>query len=70
VDDVAGQLLAVGRWAPELLTPAAALSKSNQRLWGMGMPFGVHIDLVTSMANLEGLFLPPRYPRPPGAPPW
>jgi hypothetical protein len=35
-----------------------------------GMPFGVHIDLITSMANLEGLFLPPRYPRPPGAPPW
>jgi hypothetical protein len=35
-----------------------------------GMSFGVHIDLITSMANLEGLFLYPRYPRPPGAPPW
>jgi hypothetical protein len=35
-----------------------------------GMPFGVHIDVITSMANLEGFVLPPRYPRPPGAPPW
>jgi hypothetical protein len=35
-----------------------------------GMPFGVHIDVITSMANLEVFFLSPRYPRPPGAPPW
>jgi hypothetical protein len=39
-----------------------------------GMPFGVHIDdvidVTTSMANLEVFFLSPRYPRPPGAPPW
>jgi hypothetical protein len=33
--------------------PAAALSKSNQRLWGCHLAFGVHIDLITSMANLE-----------------
>jgi hypothetical protein len=28
------------------------------------MPFGVHIDLITSVANLEGLLLSPRYPPP------
>jgi hypothetical protein len=29
------------------------------------MPFGVHIDLITSMANLEGFFCPPGTPAPP-----
>ena len=29
------------------------------------MPFGVHIDLITSMANLEGFFCPPGTPGPP-----
>jgi hypothetical protein len=50
--------------------PAAASSNFNQRLWGCHLPFGVHIDLITSMTNLEGLCqlrLSPRYPRPPGA---
>jgi hypothetical protein len=30
-----------------------------------GMPFGVHIDLITSMANLEVHFCPPGTPGPP-----
>jgi hypothetical protein len=47
--------------------PAAGLSKSNQRLWGCHLAFGVHIDLITSMANLE-VFRISYFFCPPGAP--
>jgi hypothetical protein len=40
------------------------LSNFNQRLAPLGMPFGVHIDLITSMANLEGFFVPQVPPAP------
>jgi hypothetical protein len=33
------------------------------------MPFGVQIDVITSMANLEVFLLPPKYPRPPAVHP-
>jgi hypothetical protein len=53
---------------PTYTGPAAALSKSNQRL---GMPFGVHLDRSGRVYGKFGeFFLPPRYLRPPGAPPW
>jgi hypothetical protein len=61
-----------GEWRPTPNTPTPTGSGSVLKIQPAppGMPFGVHIDVITSMANLEGFFLPPRYPRPPGAPPW
>jgi hypothetical protein len=45
------------------VTAAAAPSNFNQRLSPLGMPFGVHIDLITSMANLAGgFFFVPQVP--------
>jgi hypothetical protein len=63
-----GGVVAGRAWCCKLAA-AAALSKSNQRLC-LGMPFGVHIDLITPMANLEGFCFAPQVPPAPGAPPW
>jgi hypothetical protein len=64
--------------AAALSTLSSKNSKSNQRLWGCHLPFGVHIahrpSLITNYIlhpwPIWIFFLPPRYPRPPGAPPW
>jgi hypothetical protein len=57
--------LAPGAWR-QRQRPQNSTSAPGDAIWA----FGVHIDVITSMANLEVFFLPPRYPRPPGAPPW
>jgi hypothetical protein len=48
--------------------PQNSTSAPGDAIWDSG--FGVHIDVITSMANSQVFFLSPRYPRPPGAPPW
>jgi hypothetical protein len=55
-------------WLPDKSRPSGEALKIQPA--PPGMPFGVHVDVITSMANLEVFFLPPRYPRPPGTPPW
>jgi hypothetical protein len=46
------------------LTAAARLSKSNQRLWPLGMPFGVYIDLITNYIHGQfgGICFAPQVP--------
>jgi hypothetical protein len=45
----------------QLFVTAEGLSKFNQRLWALGMSFGVHTDLITSMAILEGFVCQPSF---------
>jgi hypothetical protein len=44
---------------------ASAHSPQNLTSASLGMPFGVHIDLITSVANLEVFVCPPGAPGPP-----